>query len=60
MTRFDEILKMFARFGFTETPLKSSEIDQLIAWGWDDDNIYQIGCDCHSGYRFRDALEYYQ
>ena len=59
MTRFNETLKMFAHFGFIDTPLKASEIDQLISWGWGNDDIYKIGCDCHSGYKFREALEYY-
>ena len=57
--RFAEMCRMFARFGFIETPLNASELSQLISWGWDDDAIYSIGCDCASGYRFREALEYY-
>ena len=57
--RFDEILKMFARYGFTDAPLTSAEIDQLIAWGWSDDDIYCIGCDCAAGWRFHEALKYY-
>jgi len=57
--RFAEMCRMFARFGFIETPLSASELSQLISWGWDDDAIYSIGCDCASGYRFRDALGYY-
>ena len=57
--RFASIVQMFARFGFTDTPLESSEIDQLITWDWSDDSIYSIGCDCASGFRFREALEYY-
>ena len=59
MKRFDEIVKMFAHFGFTETPLKASEIDQLIAWDWDNDAIYEVGCDCLAGLRFREALDGY-
>lgn len=57
--RFAEMCRMFARFGFTETPLNASELSQLISWDWDDDAIYSIGCDCAAGYRFREALEYY-
>ena len=57
--RFAEICQMFARYGFTDTPLTSAEIDQLIAWGWSDDDIYCIGCDCAAGLRFREALDYY-
>jgi len=51
---------MFARFGFVETPLNSMELNQLIAWDWSDDDIYNIGCDCAAGWRFREALEYYE
>ena len=58
--RFTEIVRMFAKWGFTETPLTASEIDQLITWNWNDDAIYQIGCDCYAGYRFREALDYYK
>tara|TARA_Y100000385_G_scaffold86787_1_gene89282 strand:+ start:786 stop:998 length:213 start_codon:yes stop_codon:yes gene_type:complete len=57
--RFASIVQMFAKYGFIDTPLNASEIDQLIAWGWDDEDIYAIGCDCASGFRFREALEYY-
>ena len=60
MTRFDEIVTMFAKWGFIETPLTASQIDQLITWNWNDDAIYQIGCDCHSGYRFRYALDHFK
>jgi len=59
-TRFDEIVRMFARWGFIETPLKASQINQLIDWKWNDDSIYQIGCDCHGGFKFREAIEFYK
>jgi len=60
INRFDEIAKMFAYFGFIDTPLKSSEIDQLIKMKMDNDAIYEIGCDCLSGFQFCEALKYYQ
>ena len=59
VNRFTKIVRMFAFYGFTETPLNAREIDQLIAWNWSDDDIYEIGCDCAAGLRFREALEYY-
>ena len=55
--RFTEIVRMFAKYGFINTPLSSSEIDQLITWGWPDDEIYQIGCDCEAGLSFHEALD---
>lgn len=57
--QFTEVLKMFAYYGFTETPLKASEIDQMIAWGWDNNSIYEVGCDVMSGLSFREAIEGY-
>lgn len=57
--RFADICRMFARYGFIDTPLTSAEIDQLITWGWSDDDIYEVGCDCAVGVKFRDAIEYY-
>jgi len=57
--RFTRIVRMFAFYGFTETPLTAHELYQLIAWDWNDDDIYAIGCDCAAGLRFREALEYY-
>jgi hypothetical protein len=57
--RFAEMCRMFARYGFVETPLNSMELNQLIAWDWSDDDIYMVGCDCAAGVKFRDAIEYY-
>jgi hypothetical protein len=56
---FTKVLQEFARFGFTECPLSSAEIDQCLAWGLSLDDIYAIGCDVANGYTFRDTLEYF-
>lgn len=59
VNRFTQIVRMFAFYGFTETPLKAREIDRLIKLNWSDDDIYAIGCDCAAGLRFNEALMYY-
>ena len=52
-----DIIKNFAFYGFTETPLTAAEMDQCISWGFDMDTIYGIGCDCANGYTFRESVE---
>lgn len=60
VNRFTQIVRMFEAKGFTETPLSSSEIDQLIAWDWKDDDIHALGWEMRQwGMKFRDALAYY-
>jgi hypothetical protein len=56
---FTKILQEFARFGFTECPLSSAEIDQCLAWKLSIDDIYAIGCDVANGYTFRETLDYF-
>lgn len=55
--RLNDIVRMFAKFGFIDTPLKPSDIEKLIAWGWNDVSIYRVGCDCYCGYSFNEALD---
>jgi len=43
------ILSMFAKYGFTSSPLTKKHIALLIARGFDNESIYSIGCDVNSG-----------
>lgn len=54
---FTEIVQEFTKYGFTQTPLNSGEIDRLIGLGMSRDDIYAIGCDCAAGFSLDDALE---
>jgi len=52
-----DILRDFAFYGHTESPLTVAQIERCIALGITRQNIYSIGCDCACGYRFGEALE---
>ena len=52
-----DIIREFAKYGFTDTPLTVSEMDQCIAMDFTIDMVYGIGCDVAAGYRFEDLLE---
>lgn len=45
----NKIVSMFAKFGFTSSPLTRKHIALLIARGFDKESIYSIGCDVNSG-----------
>jgi hypothetical protein len=59
MTTVTDIIRMFAKFGFTDTPMTVAQIEQCIRWDLTDDDIYGIGCDMASGWRFRDIIDEY-
>jgi hypothetical protein len=60
VNRFTKIVRIFEAEGFAETPLTAREIDQLIAWDWNDEDIRALGIEMHTwGMKFRDALAYY-
>ena len=54
-----DIIREFAKFGFTDTPLSICEMDQCIAWGFTMDMIYGLGCNMASGWRFNEVIDLY-
>ena len=56
-TAVSEILGDFAFYGHTESPLTVLQIEACLALKISRSDIYDIGCDCASGYRFREALD---
>lgn len=52
-----DILRDFAFYGHTESPLSCAQIERCIALGLSRDETYSIGCDCACGYRFEESLE---
>lgn len=56
---FTDIVRDFAYYGFTYTPLTAGQIDRLMKLKLSRDAIYTIGCDCACGWRFEEALDAY-
>ena len=54
-----DIIRMFAKYGFTETPLTIAEIEQCIKWGFDEDLIYNLGCDLANGFQWNEIIDIY-
>ena len=53
------ILRDFAFYGFTQSPLETAEIERAIAAGLDAADIYSLGCDCAAGFRFTEVFALY-
>jgi hypothetical protein len=52
-----DILRDFAFYGHTESPLSVAEIERCLSVGITRRDIYAIGCDCAAGYRFGEAWD---
>ena len=47
--QIEKTIQQFAYYGFTETPLTRKHIIALLVRGFDENEIYSIGCDVSSG-----------
>ena len=52
-----DIIREFAKWGFTETPLTVAQMEECIRIGLTMDDIYSIGCDMSNGYSYNEALD---
>jgi hypothetical protein len=50
-----EMQRLFARFGFTQTPLTERELADCYFAGLGTHETYSIGCDVFAGYSFATA-----
>jgi hypothetical protein len=57
--KITDIIKEFAKWGHTETPLTIAEMEQCIKWGFNMDTIYQLGCDLANGWRYSEVIDMY-
>jgi hypothetical protein len=54
-----DVIRMFAKFGFTDTPLTCAQIEDCIRMGFDEDMIYGLGCDLAAGWRYNEVIDAY-
>ena len=54
-----DVIRNFAKYGFTETPLTVAQIEHCIESGFDEDMIYNLGCDMAAGWRFNEVIGAY-
>jgi hypothetical protein len=47
--KIDNIVQMFAHYGFAVCPLTRKHIARLLARGHSQDFIYEVGCDVNAG-----------
>ena len=47
--KINDIQKMFAYYGFVNSPISRKKISSLIIRGFSKESIYLIGCDIHNG-----------
>jgi len=55
-----DIIREFAKFGFTDTPLSIAEMEHVIKRGWPMDTIYGLGCDLANGWRMNEVYHLYE
>lgn len=55
----DEMARLFARFGFTHTPLTAAQLVQCYFAGLGTHETYGIGCDVAAGYPFATSFAHY-
>ena len=54
-----DIQQMFAKYGFTETPLTVEEIKYCFEKGFEEEEIFWLGCDLAAGYQWHEAIYLY-
>ena len=52
-----DIIREFAKFGFTDTPLSIAQMENLIRLKVSMDDIYGVGCDMAAGYSYDESLD---
>lgn len=57
--RINAIKDKFYFYGFLKSPLNNTTIKTLIRKKYDNDTIYEIGCDVYCGFNLDDILEKY-
>lgn len=47
--RIKKIKKIFAKYGFIESPVSDARLASWILRGYNDDQIYELACDIYCG-----------
>ena len=54
-----QIQQMFAKYGFTETPLTVAEIEQCFKADFKEEEIFWLGCDLAAGHEWDEVIHLY-